>query len=92
LVSEGLPAYFGDHGRVGPKQPNYGLDQLGARESYVEFTPDLLDNLTLQVQGRSLFGRYFLQEYEAAGGRPQASIRTAMSPPSKTTSGKDGRC
>jgi beta-galactosidase len=70
LVSEGLPAYFGDHGRAGPKQPNYGLDQLfGARESYVEFTPDLLDNLTLQVQGKSLFGRYFLQEYATAGGQ-----------------------
>jgi beta-galactosidase len=70
LVSEGLPAYFGDHGRAGPKPPNYGLEQLfGARESYVEFTPDLLDNLTLEVQGRNLLGRYFLQEYQTAGGQ-----------------------
>jgi beta-galactosidase len=37
--------------------------QFEARESYVEFTPDLLDNLTLEVQGRNLLGRYFLQEY-----------------------------
>jgi beta-galactosidase len=70
LISEGLPAYFGDHGRAGPTQPNYGLDRVfGARELYVEFTPDLLDNLSLQVQGKNLFGRYFLQEYEAAGGQ-----------------------
>ncbi|HXJ41984.1 MAG TPA: beta-galactosidase trimerization domain-containing protein, partial [Bryobacteraceae bacterium] len=69
LISEGLPAYFGDHGRAGAKQPNYGLDQLfGARESYVEFTPDLLEKLTLEVQGHKIDGRYFLQEYELAGG------------------------
>jgi beta-galactosidase len=70
LVSEGLPAYFGDHGRAGQVQPNYGLDELfGARERYVEFTPDLLENLTLQVRGHEIFGRYFLQEYELNGGR-----------------------
>jgi beta-galactosidase len=71
LVSEGLPAYFGDHGRVGQVQPNYGLDQLfGARESYVEFTPDLLEKLPLEVQGKTIDGRYFVQEYEPKGGQP----------------------
>jgi len=71
LVSEGLPAYFGDHGRAGPVQPNYGLDQVfGARERYVEFTPDLLDKLSLEVEGQQIDGRYFLQEYETTGGRP----------------------
>jgi beta-galactosidase len=70
LVSEGLPAYFGDHGRAGQKQPNYGLDELfGVRERYVEFTPDLLEKLTLEVRGKQIDGRYFLQEYEAAGGQ-----------------------
>lgn len=65
LISEGLPAYFGDQGRVIPA----GLDPLfGAKERYVEFTPDLLDNLRLNVNGRDIYGRYFLQEYEAAGG------------------------
>ncbi len=69
LISEGLPAYFGDHGRAGQVQPNYGLDGLfGARESYVEFTPDLLDKLTLEVQGKTISGRYFLQEYEPQHG------------------------
>jgi beta-galactosidase len=46
LVSEGCPGYFGDRGHVGTVQPNLGLDELfGARESYVEFTPDLLEGL-----------------------------------------------
>ena len=70
LVSEGLPAYFGERGKVGTRQPNYGLDELfGARESYVEFTPDLLDNLRLTIQGRQTGGRFFLQQYELAGGQ-----------------------
>jgi beta-galactosidase len=71
LVSEGLPAYFGDHGRAGQVQPNAGLDQVfGARERYVEFTPDLLDKLSFEVQGNTIHGRYFLQEYEVRGGQP----------------------
>jgi beta-galactosidase len=70
LVSEGLPGYFGERGKVGTRQPNYGLDKIfGARESYVEFTPDLLDDLTLEVRGKKISGRFFLQEYEPAGGR-----------------------
>jgi beta-galactosidase len=70
LVCEGLPAYFGDAGHVGEVQPNLGLDVLfGAREKYVEFTPDLLEDLTLQVRGSKISGRFFLQEYTARGGR-----------------------
>ena len=54
LVSEGCPGYFGDGGTVGAVQPNLGLDQLfGARETYVQFTPDLLGKLTLTVQGQA---------------------------------------
>lgn len=71
LVSEGLPGYFGERGKVGTRQPNLGLDELfGARESYVEFTPDLLDNLKLQVQGKETGGRFFVQQYEPHGGKP----------------------
>jgi len=70
LVSEGLPGYFGDGGTVGTVQPNLGLDQLfGARETYVQFTPDILDGLTLTVQGKQIGGGYFLQEYRLAGGQ-----------------------
>jgi beta-galactosidase len=69
LVSEGCPGYFGDGGTAGTVQPNLGLDQLfGARETYVQFTPDLLAKLTLTVRGKQIGGQYFLQEYRAIGG------------------------
>jgi beta-galactosidase len=70
LISEGCPGYFGDGGTVGTVQPNLGLDQLfGARETYVQFTPDILDRLTLTVRGKPIGGGYFLQEYKLAGGQ-----------------------
>jgi beta-galactosidase len=70
LVSEGCPGYFGDGGTVGTVQPNLGLDQLfGARETYVQFTPDLLTKLSLTVRGKEIGGQYFLQEFRAAGGQ-----------------------
>ncbi len=70
LISEGCPGYFGDGGTAGATQPNLGLDQLfGARETYVQFTPDLLDRLTLTVKGKAIGGGYFLQEYKPAGGQ-----------------------
>ena len=69
LVSEGVPGYFGDAATVGTTQPNLGLDQLfGARERYVQFTPDLLDKLEITVKDRNVGGRFFLQEYTLAGG------------------------
>ena len=69
LICEGLPAYFGDRGHVGEHQPNLGLDELfGARETYVEFTPHLLEDLTLEVRGSRINGRFFLQEYATEGG------------------------
>jgi beta-galactosidase len=69
LVSEGFPAYFGDHGIVGFVQPNYGLDEVfGAKESYVEFLPDLLDEMKFQIKGAEIYGRYFRQEYKLNGG------------------------
>lgn len=70
LISEGCPGYFGDGGTAGTVQPNLGLDQVfGARETYVQFTPDLLGKLSLQVQGHAIGGQYFLQEYRLAGGQ-----------------------
>jgi beta-galactosidase len=71
LVCEGCPAYFGDRGHVGTAQPNLGLDALfGARETYVEFTPDLLDDLMVTVPEGQVRGGLFLQRYEPAGGTP----------------------
>jgi beta-galactosidase len=75
LVSEGLPGYFGDHGHVGTVQPNYGLDEVfGARESHVEFMPDISDELKFQLKGATIYGRYFRQEYELRGGTQAGSF------------------
>jgi beta-galactosidase len=70
LVCEGLPGYFGDRGHVGTVQPNFGLDQLfGAREKYVEFDPDISDQMTLDIRGQKIYGRYFRQDYDLTGGK-----------------------
>jgi beta-galactosidase len=70
LICEGLPAYFGDRGHVGTVQPNYGLDEMfGAREKYVEFDPDLSDQLMFEVNGNKIYGRYFRQDYDLHGGK-----------------------
>jgi beta-galactosidase len=70
LICEGLPAYFGDHGHVGTVQPNFGLDELfGAREKYVEFNPDISDQLMFEVNGNKIHGRYFRQDYDLHGGK-----------------------
>src|SRR5262249_29651939 len=71
LVSEGCPAYFGDRGRAGARQPNLGLDELfGARESSVEFVPDLLEGLRFAIDGLRPRGGIHRQAYEPAGGTP----------------------
>lgn len=70
LISEGLPAYFDDRGHVGTRQPNLGLDEVfGVKESYVEFTPDLLTDLQLRVDGARLYGGIFMQAYEPTTGK-----------------------
>jgi beta-galactosidase len=75
LISEGLPGYFGDGGHAGEVQPNLGLDRLfGAREAYVEFTPDLLEDLTLKVRDSRIHGRFFLQQYSIREGRPAGTF------------------
>jgi len=69
LVSEGCPAYFGDGVHVGMTQPGYGMDELfGVKESYVEFTPDLLNDLPLTVAGSRIWGGEYLQCYETTTG------------------------
>jgi beta-galactosidase len=70
LIAEGCPAYFGDGGHVGTVQPNLGLDELfGARESYVEFTPDLLGDLCFTVDGARAWGGWCLQAYQPTTGK-----------------------
>ena len=71
LVIEGCPGYFGNGGRAGTEQPNLGLNEvLGARESYVEFTPDLLGDLQIRVSGTPAWGGITLQAYEPTTGTP----------------------
>jgi beta-galactosidase len=70
LISEGLPGYFGDGAHAGASQPNLGLQEVfGAKETDVDFTPDLLENLTLQMDGHTLGGRYFKQVYQVTSGK-----------------------
>lgn len=70
LISEGFPGYFGDGAHAGPTQPNLGLAEVfGTSEQDVFFTPDLLENLTLRVNGHSLGGRYFKQVYKPTTGK-----------------------
>lgn len=69
LVIEGCPGYWDGRATVGTTQPNLGLDALlGATESYVEFTPDLLEELELRVLGVRSPGGLYLQAYEERGG------------------------
>lgn len=70
LISEGVPGYFGDVGHAGETQPNLGLAEVfGAAEADVDFTPDLLDKLTLKVGGHTVGGRFFKQVYRPTTGR-----------------------
>lgn len=71
LVSEGCPAYYGDRGRAGEQQPNFGLDEMfGARENWVQFTPDLLDKLQITLDnGTQVGGGIFLQAYAPTTGK-----------------------
>ncbi len=65
LISEGCLAYFGNLGRAGEHQPNYGLDELfGVKQQDVQFTPDLLEKLQLKMAaGYRVRGGVYLQSY-----------------------------
>jgi beta-galactosidase len=73
LVSEGCPAYFGEHGSASVLQPGDGLREVfGARQDEVEFTPDALaiglDRLSIgPASGVCGVNR---QSYLAEGGSP----------------------
>jgi beta-galactosidase len=69
LISEGVPGYFGDGAHASPKQPNPELQELfGAVETDVDFTPDLLEDLTLRIGEHTIGGRYFKQLYRPTTG------------------------
>jgi beta-galactosidase len=89
LICEGLPAYFGDHGHVGTVQPNFGLDELfGAREKFVEFVPDISEQMTLEVKGNKIYGRYFRQDYDLHGGKAAGQYPNGNTAAVENTFGK----
>ncbi|MGI5899819.1 MAG: beta-galactosidase [Christensenellales bacterium] len=71
LICEGLPGYFGEGGRVGTVQPNYGLDRLfGVSECDVEFMPDLKDRIFFDWKEsgiKNIPGGLFRQKYTLMG-------------------------
>jgi beta-galactosidase len=70
LISEGCPAYYGDHGRAGEHQPNYGLDELfGATEARVQFTPVLLEDMNFNAGSKKVKGGVYLQAYKPTTGK-----------------------
>ncbi len=44
------------------------MKYLARAESYVEFTPDISNDLMLEVKGSKIYGRFFRQDYELRGG------------------------
>ena len=69
LISEGCPGYFDETGEAGTRQPNFGLDDLfGATQSYVQFTPDLPEDLKINIDGREIDGGIHLQVYKPGSG------------------------
>lgn len=70
LISEGCPGYFGSHGHAHAQQPPKALEELfGVRETYVEFTPDLLKDHVFTVQNKRVYGSEYLQTYLPVTGR-----------------------
>ena len=71
LVSEGCPGYFGEHGHIRVRQSHDALEALfGARESYVEFTPDILKDVQVRMAGEPVWGGILLQAYTSTTGTP----------------------
>lgn len=70
LISEAVPGYFGDHGKVGTVQPHNGLDSVfGVKEDDVEFMPDLGDRISFAFDGKTVRGGGFLQSYKLEGAK-----------------------
>lgn len=82
LISEACPAYFGDRGRVGTVQPNFGLDAIfGATEAHVEFMPDIAGRDMIQCDGHDIRCGGFRQVYEATTGEVLGHFGTAEQGP-----------
>lgn len=68
LFSEGCPAYMGDNGIVQTVQPGLHMNEVfGVSETWVEFTPDLLENETFTHPSGEIYKGYCQQYYKANG-------------------------
>jgi beta-galactosidase len=70
LIAEGCPGYFDGNGRANTRQPGLGLDELfGARETAVEFMPDLGHEITFTIGGCMVRGGLYRQVYTVTTGK-----------------------
>ncbi len=73
LFSEGCPGYFNDLGKVRVGREGDKLEQLfGVVQKDVEFTPDLLENEILELDGRKMYAGEYLQDYVVRTASPLA--------------------
>ena len=72
LISEGLPAYFGDHGRAGADAAQLRARPVLRRSRKLRrvHARSAGEAARSKCTARRSYGRYFLQEYEAKGGQP----------------------
>lgn len=64
LISEACPGYFGDRFHVGGAQPGNGLEELfGVEQCRAEFMPDLMEDMTFELMGETVYGGGYLQTY-----------------------------
>jgi beta-galactosidase len=69
LISQGCPAYFGETGRLGTVQPNFGLDAFfGCTETDAEFLPDISSDIHFDYNGMKVDGRMYRQLYRLKDG------------------------
>jgi beta-galactosidase len=89
LMSEATPGYFGDRGKVGTVQPHNGLDVVfGARESDVEFMPDIGDRISFELDGKPVKGGGFLQSYAPTTGKARGKFSDGRLAVVENTHGK----
>ena len=71
LICEGLPAFYGDLGRVSTEQPGFGLGEVfGVRSKSEQLTPDILEDSRFQVgKEYDVAGGLARQSYELLGGK-----------------------
>lgn len=71
LIAEACTGYFNELARANVVQPGMKLAEVfGALETEVEFTPDILDDLTFECLGMPVRGGVSLQAYRATTGTP----------------------